>query len=42
MGKITGVKNVVDAVLYLAEAEQVTREILHVDGGSHAGRWSPP
>ena len=39
MGKVVDVKDVVDAVLYLAQAAQVTREILHVDGGSHAGRW---
>lgn len=39
MGKIAEVKDVVDAVLYLAEAGQVTGEILHVDGGAHAGRW---
>ncbi len=36
---ITEVKDVVDAVLYLARAGQVTGEIIHVDGGSHAGRW---
>jgi NAD(P)-dependent dehydrogenase (short-subunit alcohol dehydrogenase family) len=39
MGKIVRVKDIVDAVLYLAEAGQVTGEILHVDGGAHAGRW---
>jgi NAD(P)-dependent dehydrogenase (short-subunit alcohol dehydrogenase family) len=39
MGKIVDVKNIVDAVLYLAQAGQVTGEILHVDGGAHAGRW---
>jgi NAD(P)-dependent dehydrogenase (short-subunit alcohol dehydrogenase family) len=39
MGKIVEVRDVVDAVLYLAEAGQVTGEILHVDGGAHAGRW---
>lgn len=39
MGKIVGVRDVVDAVLYLAQAGQVTGEVLHVDGGSHAGRW---
>jgi len=39
MGKIVEVKDVVDAVLYLAQAGQVTGEILHVDGGAHAGRW---
>jgi NAD(P)-dependent dehydrogenase (short-subunit alcohol dehydrogenase family) len=39
MGKIVAVSDVVDAVLYLVEADQVTGEVLHVDGGSHAGRW---
>ena len=39
MGKIVEVKDIVDAVLYLAQANQVTGEILHVDGGAHAGRW---
>lgn len=34
---ITQVKDIVDAVLYLARAGQVTGEIIHVDGGSHAG-----
>jgi NAD(P)-dependent dehydrogenase (short-subunit alcohol dehydrogenase family) len=39
MGKIVDVKDVVDAVLYLAQAGQVTGEVLHVDGGAHAGCW---
>jgi NAD(P)-dependent dehydrogenase (short-subunit alcohol dehydrogenase family) len=39
MGKIVTVKDIVDAVLYLASAEQVTGEVLHVDGGAHSGRW---
>ena len=39
MGKIVEIKDIVDAVLYLAEAGQVTGEVLHVDGGAHAGRW---
>jgi NAD(P)-dependent dehydrogenase (short-subunit alcohol dehydrogenase family) len=39
MGRIASVKDVVDAVLYLAQAGQVTGEVLHVDGGAHAGRW---
>jgi NAD(P)-dependent dehydrogenase (short-subunit alcohol dehydrogenase family) len=39
MGKIVQVQDIVDAVLYLAQAGQVTGEIIHVDGGSHAGRW---
>jgi NAD(P)-dependent dehydrogenase (short-subunit alcohol dehydrogenase family) len=39
MGKIAEVKDIVDAVLYLAGARQVTGEVIHVDGGSHAGCW---
>jgi NAD(P)-dependent dehydrogenase (short-subunit alcohol dehydrogenase family) len=39
MGKIVEIKDIVEAVLYLADAAQVTGEVLHVDGGSHAGRW---
>jgi NAD(P)-dependent dehydrogenase (short-subunit alcohol dehydrogenase family) len=39
MGKFASVKDIVDAVLYLAEAGQVTGEVLHVDGGAHVGRW---
>jgi NAD(P)-dependent dehydrogenase (short-subunit alcohol dehydrogenase family) len=37
MKTVTEVKDIVDAVLYLARARQVTGEIIHVDGGSHAG-----
>jgi NAD(P)-dependent dehydrogenase (short-subunit alcohol dehydrogenase family) len=39
MGGIAEVKDIVDAVLYLAHAGQVTGEVLHVDGGAHAGKW---
>ena len=39
LGQIARVNDVIDAVLYLAHAGQVTGEVLHVDGGSHAGRW---
>jgi NAD(P)-dependent dehydrogenase (short-subunit alcohol dehydrogenase family) len=39
MGKISDVKDIVDAVLYVAQADQVTGEIIHVDGGAHAGCW---
>lgn len=39
LGTITEVKDIVDAVLYLVRAGQVTGEVIHVDGGSHAGRW---
>jgi NAD(P)-dependent dehydrogenase (short-subunit alcohol dehydrogenase family) len=38
-GEIVEVRDVVDAVLYLAQAGQVNGEILRVDGGAHAGRW---
>jgi NAD(P)-dependent dehydrogenase (short-subunit alcohol dehydrogenase family) len=33
------VKEIVDAVLYLAQAGHVSGEILHVDGGAPARRW---
>ncbi len=39
MGGIADVKDITDAVLYLANAGQVSGEVLHVDGGAHAGRW---
>jgi NAD(P)-dependent dehydrogenase (short-subunit alcohol dehydrogenase family) len=38
MKTITEVKEIVDAVLYLSRSAHVTGEIIHVDGGSHAGR----
>jgi NAD(P)-dependent dehydrogenase (short-subunit alcohol dehydrogenase family) len=39
MGKISDVKDIVDAIVYLTEAKQVTGEVLHVDGGAHVGKW---
>ena len=33
------VDEVVDAVMYLNDAKFVTGEVLHVDGGAHAGKW---
>jgi len=39
MGQISEVKDIVDAVVYLTEAGQVTGEVLHVDGGAHVGKW---
>ena len=39
MGKIVKVEDVVIAVIFLVQADQVTGEVLHVDGGAHAGRW---
>ena len=38
MKTITQVSDIVEAVLYLTRANQVSGEILYVDGGSHAGR----
>jgi NAD(P)-dependent dehydrogenase (short-subunit alcohol dehydrogenase family) len=37
--KMATVKDIVDAVLYLAQAGHVSGEILHVDGGAPARRW---
>jgi NAD(P)-dependent dehydrogenase (short-subunit alcohol dehydrogenase family) len=39
MGTISTAEEIADAVVYLTEARTVTGEVLHVDGGSHAGRW---
>jgi NAD(P)-dependent dehydrogenase (short-subunit alcohol dehydrogenase family) len=37
--KMASVKDVVDAVLYLAQAGHVRGEVLHLDGGAPARRW---
>jgi enoyl-[acyl-carrier-protein] reductase (NADH) len=39
MGTIADVTDIAEAVVYLTEARHVTGEVLHVDGGSHVGRW---
>jgi NAD(P)-dependent dehydrogenase (short-subunit alcohol dehydrogenase family) len=39
MGRISTVKEIADAVLFLAESPTVTGEVLHVDGGAHRGKW---
>lgn len=39
MGTIPGIDDIVEAIVYLTEARQVTGEILHVDGGAHNGKW---
>jgi NAD(P)-dependent dehydrogenase (short-subunit alcohol dehydrogenase family) len=39
MGGVSDVRDVVDAIVYLTEARQVTGEVLHVDGGAHVGKW---
>src|ERR1700677_2065436 len=41
VGRIGEIKEVVDAILYLTDATFTTGEILHVDGGAHAGTWCP-
>jgi len=39
MGQISSIADIVNAVLYLTDAGQVTGEVLRVDGGSHVGKW---
>jgi NAD(P)-dependent dehydrogenase (short-subunit alcohol dehydrogenase family) len=39
MRQIVGVKDLVDAIVYLTDAGQVTGEVLHVDGGARVGKW---
>ena len=39
VGRMGEIGDVVEAVLFLESAPFVTGEILHVDGGQHAGRW---
>jgi NAD(P)-dependent dehydrogenase (short-subunit alcohol dehydrogenase family) len=39
MGTISSVADIVDAVVYLTDARNVTGEVLHVAGGSHSGKW---
>jgi NAD(P)-dependent dehydrogenase (short-subunit alcohol dehydrogenase family) len=39
LGRMGEIGEIVDAVLYLDQASFVTGEVLHVDGGQHAGRW---
>jgi NAD(P)-dependent dehydrogenase (short-subunit alcohol dehydrogenase family) len=39
MGRPSTVQDIVDAVMYLADAATVTGHILYVDGGAHFGHW---
>ena len=39
MGIVSDSADIAEAVLYLTEARHITGEVLHVDGGAHAGRW---
>jgi len=39
MGRVSTVKDIVDAVLYLTDAATVTGDTIYVDGGAHFGHW---
>ncbi len=39
MGRLGAVEEIVHAALYLEAAGFVTGEVIHVDGGAHAGQW---
>lgn len=39
-GRIGSVSDATDAILFLDGASFVSGEVVHVDGGAHAGRWS--
>lgn len=37
LGRIADIREITDAVLFLESAPSITGEVLHVDGGAHAG-----
>jgi NAD(P)-dependent dehydrogenase (short-subunit alcohol dehydrogenase family) len=39
MGTISEAKDIAEAVVYLAEANHITGQVLYVDDGAHVGRW---
>jgi NAD(P)-dependent dehydrogenase (short-subunit alcohol dehydrogenase family) len=39
MGRVSTVNEIADAVVFLTEAQTVTGEVLHIDGGAHRGKW---
>ena len=39
IARLASVDEIADAVLYLDKATFITGELVHVDGGAHAGRW---
>jgi NAD(P)-dependent dehydrogenase (short-subunit alcohol dehydrogenase family) len=39
MGRMGEIEDVVEAVMYFDSAKFVTGEIIHIDGGQHAGHW---
>jgi NAD(P)-dependent dehydrogenase (short-subunit alcohol dehydrogenase family) len=39
IARLATVGEIVDAALFLVRAPFITGEVLHVDGGAHAGKW---
>jgi NAD(P)-dependent dehydrogenase (short-subunit alcohol dehydrogenase family) len=39
ISRLATVEEIVDAALFLARAPFITGEVIHVDGGAHAGKW---
>jgi NAD(P)-dependent dehydrogenase (short-subunit alcohol dehydrogenase family) len=39
LGRLAEVAEIVDSVLFLESAPFVNGEVIHVDGGAHAGKW---
>ena len=39
IARLGTVEEIVDAALFLARSPFITGEVLHVDGGAHAGKW---
>jgi len=39
IARLGTVQEIVDAALFLVRAPFITGEVLHVDGGAHAGKW---
>jgi len=37
--RLSTVAEIADAALFLVRAPFITGEVLHVDGGAHAGKW---
>jgi NAD(P)-dependent dehydrogenase (short-subunit alcohol dehydrogenase family) len=37
--RLATVQEIVDAALFLARSPFITGEVLHIDGGAHAGKW---
>jgi NAD(P)-dependent dehydrogenase (short-subunit alcohol dehydrogenase family) len=39
MKRLAEVEEVADLLLYLESADFVNGEVVHLDGGAHAGKW---